>query len=173
MGIEFNIEYATISLSNVWEADMSEQKRYEKDEKDEKEVDKQEEKNVEEKWRRDPLGSMIWALILIWAGAIWLAWNFGVLERYAFLNRILTVDNDINPPIWRLILLGAGILIAIEIVIRLVVPAYRRSVIGSVIIAAIFIGIGLGQMIHWTIIWPVVIILVGVILILQGVFRKK
>jgi hypothetical protein len=152
---------------------MSELKRYEKDEKDEKEVGKQEEKNVEEKWRRDPLGSMIWALILIWAGAVWLAWNFGFLERYAFLKRILTVENDINPPIWRLILLGAGILIVIEILIRLFVPAYRRSVIGSVIFAAILIGAGLGSMIHWNIIWPVVIILVGVILILQGVFRKK
>jgi hypothetical protein len=156
----------------VEEAGMSEQKKYEKDEKDEKDVQKHEEKSVEEKWQRDPLGSLIWALILIWAGVVWLAWNFGVLERYAFLKSFL-ITGDVEPPIWRLVLLGAGILIVIEILIRLIVPTYRRSIIGSVIIAAIFLGIGLGEMVHWTIIWPVVIILVGLILILQGVFRKK
>ena len=152
---------------------MSMQNKYEKDEKDEKEVEKQEEKTVEEKWRRDPLGSMIWALILIWAGVVWLAWNFGLLEQFAFLKPLLTGGGDINPPIWRLILLGAGALIVIEILFRLFVPTYRRSVVGSVIFAAVLIGISLGDMIHWSIIWPVVVILVGLVMILQGVFRKK
>ncbi len=155
---------------------MSSQNKYEKDEKDEKdekEVQKQEEKTVEEKWRRDPLGSMIWALILVWAGVAWLAWNFGFLDRFAFLKPILDAGGDFNPPIWRLVLLGAGILIVIEIFIRLLVPAYRRSIVGSAIFAALLIGVSLGETIHWSIIWPVVVILIGLILILQGVFRKK
>jgi hypothetical protein len=158
------------------EESMTDQQRYEKDEKDEKdekEVEKHEEKTVEEKWQRDPLGAMIWALILIWAGAIWLAWNVGLLERYAFLKPFLTGEDTMDPPIWRLVLLGAGLLIVIEILVRLLVPKYRRSITGSVIFAAVLIGMGLGNLIHWSIIWPVVIILVGVILILQGVFRKK
>ncbi len=45
---------------------MSKQECNEKrDEKDEKDLSKQEEKSADEKWRRDPLGSIIWASILI------------------------------------------------------------------------------------------------------------
>jgi hypothetical protein len=152
---------------------MADQKRYEKEEKDEKEVEKHEEKTVEEKWQRDPLGTMIWALILIWGGVVWLAWNFGVLERYAFLRRLVTNTNNIQPPFVALILLGAGVLILIEVLIRLLVPNYRRSVIGSIILAAIFIGLGLGNSVSWSILWPVVIIAIGLIFIFQGIFRRK
>jgi hypothetical protein len=66
----------------------------EKDEKfNEKEMQKQEEKSAEEKtayeksyeekYRRDPLGTLIWAIILIWAGLVWLANNFGPSSSWA------------------------------------------------------------------------------------------
>ncbi len=155
---------------------MAEPSRYEKDEKDEKdekEVEKHEEKTVEEKYRRDPLGTLIWALILIWAGVVWLFWNLGILTRYAFLNQIIDNAKNIQPPFISLILLGAGILILIEIAIRLLVPTYRRSVVGSLIIAAILIGLGLGETVKWSIIWPVIIIVIGLVLILQGILRKR
>ncbi|MBN2677712.1 MAG: hypothetical protein JXR32_06565 [Anaerolineaceae bacterium] len=152
---------------------MSDQKRYEKEEKEEKEVEKHEEKTMEEKWQRDPLGSMIWALILIWAGLVWLGWNLGIIARYSFLNQFLTSANHLRPPFIALIFLGAGILILLEIVIRLLVPTYRRSVIGSIILAAIFIGIGLGDIVTWNVLWPVVIIAVGLIFLLQGIIRRK
>ena len=154
---------------------MAEPSRYEKDEKDEKdekEVEKHEEKTMEEKWRRDPLGTLIWALILIWAGVVWLGWNLGIVTRYAFLNRIIDNAKNIQPPFISLILLGAGILILIEIAIRLLVPTYRRSVVGSLIIAAILIGLGLGETISWSIIWPLIIIVIGLVLILQGLLEK-
>ena len=158
---------------SVEEDEMAEPSRYEKDEKDEKEVEKHEEKTMEEKWRRDPLGTLIWALILIWAGVVWLGWNLGIVTRYAFLNRIIDNAKNIQPPFISLIFLGAGILILIEIAIRLLVPTYRRSVVGSLIIAAILIGLGLGETIKWSIIWPVIIIVIGLILILQGFLRKR
>ena len=59
----------------------------EKQEKsDEKELEKQEEKSTdeksyEEKYRRDPLGAVVWALILIWAGLVLLAQNMGTLDK--------------------------------------------------------------------------------------------
>jgi len=160
----------------VEEGKMANQSRYEKDEKDEKdekEVAKQEEKTMEEKWRRDPLGTLIWALILIWAGLVWLGWNLGILSRSAFLNRLMDNAEHIQPPFIALILIGAGILILIEIAIRLLVPTYRRSVVGSIIIAAILIGMGLGDTIKWTIIWPLIIIAIGLVFIIQGFLRKK
>ena len=62
----------------------------EKQEKfDEKELEKQEEKsadekNYDEKYRRDPLGSIVWALILIWVGLVLLAQNMGYLNNGGF-----------------------------------------------------------------------------------------
>jgi hypothetical protein len=158
---------------NVEEDVMAEPSRNEKDEKDEKGMEKQEEKTMEEKWRRDPLGTLIWALILIWAGVVWLGSNMGILTRYAFLNRIIESADNIQPPFISLIFLGAGILILIEIVIRLLVPTYRRSVVGSLIIAAVLIGLGLGETIKWGVIWPLIIIVIGLVLILQGFLRKR
>ena len=45
---------------------MADEKDIEKkEEKEEKEDEKREEKSPDEKWRRDPLGSLVWACILI------------------------------------------------------------------------------------------------------------
>lgn len=46
-----------------------ERKRHEKAEKQEKEEEKQE-KSWEEKWRRDPLNVVTWALVLLWLGVV-------------------------------------------------------------------------------------------------------
>ena len=54
---------------------MSKHEQEEKSEKDEKDLNKHEEKSVEEKWQRDRLGAVVWALILIWAGFVLLASN--------------------------------------------------------------------------------------------------
>ena len=51
-------------------------------EQEEKDIDKVEEKSAEEKWRRDPLGSITWAVILIWAGLVLLADNLGMLKAF-------------------------------------------------------------------------------------------
>ena len=59
---------------------MSKDNLGKEDEKDEKDLQKQEEKSVEEKWSRDPLGALTWAAILIWAGVVLLAANFGAFD---------------------------------------------------------------------------------------------
>ncbi len=76
------------------EEEKEEEKRHEKG---------PEEKNWDEKWRRDPLGSLIWALILIWAGVALLLSNMGLLFRIPGLE------------VWELIFLGAGVLILAEV----------------------------------------------------------
>ena len=58
--------------------------------KDEKDVQKQEEKGSEEKsweekWRRDPLGSIVGAAFLMWAGVVLLASNLGYLDTFTEL----------------------------------------------------------------------------------------
>ena len=151
----------------------------EKDEKfDEKELEKHEEKTPEEKsweekYRRDPLSPIIWGLILLWAGTVLLLSNLGMLDSllHQTFNAPLWVGRLAQG--WSLVMLGAGVILLVEVVIRLLVPIYRRSVVGTVILAIIFIGIGLGDFIGWNIIWPLVLIGLGLVIVARGLFRRK
>ena len=149
----------------------------EKQEKfDEKEMEKHEEKsadekNYEEKYRRDPLGAMIWAVILIWAGLVMLASNLGFLDQLGF--RFSDSAFPFEFPFadaWGLFFIGAGLILLVEIAIRMLIPTYRRPVMGTFILAIVFFGIGLG---NWELIWPLIIIAIGLSLILRGFFRGR
>ncbi|MBC8509457.1 MAG: hypothetical protein ISR58_21245 [Anaerolineales bacterium] len=148
----------------------------EKDEKyNEKEMQKHdeksaEEKSYEEKYRRDPLGALIWAVILIWAGVVMLAANFGLLDRIRipFVGR--SVDFPFYADAWPFFFMGAGMILLIEVLIRLSVPEYRRPVMGTFILAIVFFGVGLG---NWNVIWPLVLIVIGVSILLRGSFRSQ
>ena len=150
---------------------MSERPQYEKYEKDEEKGEKEEEKqseekqekNWEEKWRRDPLGTAVWAIILIWAGLVWLVESMGLLGRVRILESRLEA--------WPVILIGVGIILLLEIVVRLLVPSYRRPVGGTLVLAIILAGVGLGSLFDMSKAWPVVLIAIGVALLLRGLFR--
>ena len=139
----------------------------------EKEMEKQ-----EEKWHRDPISSLIGALLLIWAGVVLLAGNLGYLNVFTdFLNRlpIRSYELPFDPPFvdlgaWQVFFLGAGAILLFEIVVRLLVPAYRRQVFGSFIGAIVFFGLGLG---NWTIIWPLILVAAGLSILLGGLVRRR
>lgn len=135
---------------------MSEQQRHEKEEKEEKD----EEKSQEEKWRRDPLSGMVWAAILIWAGLVLLADNLGLLAPLGGIEA------------WALILIGAGVILLLEVVIRLTMPAYRRAVTGTLIFGLILIGGGLGEMVSWNVMGPLILIGVGAFILLRVFWRR-
>jgi hypothetical protein len=151
----------------------------EKDEKfDEKEREKQDEKSEEktwdEKWQRDPLTVVAWAAIFIWAGLVFLASNLGILDALlqgaAELTGFSALDNAIRA--WPLVLIGAGVIILITIVIRLLVPAYRKPIFGSLILAIILIALGLGDLINWGVVWGALLIIFGIWILTRGGRRK-
>ena len=135
---------------------MSEQQRHEKEEKEEK----HEEKSREEKWRRDPLSGMVWAGILIWAGLVLLADNLKLLLSFERLEA------------WAIILIGAGVILLLEVAVRLLVPAYRRAVTGTLILGLILIGAGLGDLLTWNVIGPLILIALGVFILLRVMMRR-
>ncbi len=151
---------------------MSDQPKYEKEGQDEKEREKREEKTVEEKWRRDPLGAIIFGIILIWAGLVFLAESMGLLRGIS-LGGLFPGAEFTQPEAWTIILIGAGLILLVEVVIRLVVPAYRRPVAGTIIFGVILIGVGLGNIFSWEVVWPLVVIGIGVAILLGGFLRKK
>lgn len=149
---------------------MAERRR---DEKDEKDLKKREEKSADEKqWeeksRRDPLGVLVWPAILIWAGLVLLAANLGLLDTLLGRER-----NIFGASTWSLILLGAGVIVLLEIVVRLIVPDYRRPVTGSLILAVVLIGLGLGNLTNWSIVWPLILIILGASILLRGFFPRR
>ena len=134
---------------------MSERPRNEKEEKDSGE-------SWDEKWRRDPLNAVWWALILIWAGLVLIADNMGMLDNLGLSGKG-----------WSLGFLGAGILALLLVLIRLFVPAYRRPVTGSIIIGFILLGIGLGELTRWDVVGALVLIAIGVSILLSRLIQQE
>jgi hypothetical protein len=132
------------------------------DEKEDEKRGEKDEKSQEEKWRRDPLSAIVWACILIWAGVVLLLGNLNYLPRIPGLPM-----NE-----WSLIFLGAGIIILLEVVIRLVMPEHRRGIVSSLIVAIVFIGIGGGGSIGWGFLWGFGLIALGVVVLVGG-FRGR
>lgn len=143
---------------------MSEERRDrnygEKQEKQEKEEEKHE-KSWEEKWRRDPLNAAVWAIILIWGGLVLLAGNLGLYDAFERIDG------------WEIFFVGAGGVLLLEVLFRVLTPAYRQPIIGNLILAFVFLAIGLGGLIGWGVIWGLIIVGIGVYVLFSGLRRRK
>jgi hypothetical protein len=138
---------------------MSERSRNEKDEKQEK----GDGESWDEKWRRDPVEAAIWACVLIWVGLVWL---FDSMGLWADL-----FGTGIEA--WSIGFLGAGLIVLLGVAFRLVVPGYRRPVLGSIILGIVLLGIGLGEIINWVAVGAVVLIAIGVAILLRGFVPRE
>jgi len=139
---------------------MSEQPLNDKEEKEEKGRGD----SWDEKWRRDPVDAAGWALILIWAGLVLIAMNMGILDSVKILGYSVEA--------WSIGFLGAGVIVLLGVVLRLLVPAYRRPVMGSLIFGVILLGIGLGEVTgRYEVIGALILIAIGVGVLVRGFFR--
>lgn len=139
---------------------MSEEEYRRRDEKEEKPGERRGGRR-EEKWTRDPLGALIWGLIIIFAGLAMVAVNLGTFPW-------LTWDN-----VWALIFIGAGLIFLLDVVIRLVMPTYRRPIGGRLILAFAALAIGAGAFIGWEITWPLIVIAIGLAIIVGVLLRPR
>jgi hypothetical protein len=140
---------------------MNEKEEEKTEEKDEKNHN---EKSWDEKWQRDPINTVSWAAMFIWAGLVLLAENthWGP-DTFPWWEK------------WATIMTGVGVIILLSSVVRFLMPAYRRSLTNGLIPGLIFLGIGLSWLNDWKldVIWPVILIIVGLAIIFGGIFRKR
>lgn len=130
----------------------------EKQEKDEKARDEKDEKSQEEKWRHDPFGRVIFGLIVI---------TVGVLFLFASQNKIAWEDW------WAYFLMALGGIFLFEVMIRSIMPAHRRPVFGKLIAGLVLIAIGASNIYGLGTWWPLIIIGVGVFILFSALFRVR
>ncbi|HPX95242.1 MAG TPA: hypothetical protein PLA02_00560 [Brevefilum fermentans] len=142
------------------------------DEITEEQYEKEDQKPAE-KAHQDPLSAITWALILIWAGLVFLASNLGWLDRFQPQFNLPGEIEFLGLRTWSVIALGAGIILLFEAIIRTIVPAYRRSTGGSYFLAAILLAIGLNAIFGWQLIWPLVLIGMGLAALANAFFHRR
>ena len=117
---------------------------------------------MDEKYHRNPLGFVSWALIIIWLGVILLLQNIEAFD----------VSSDDNW--WGVFAWGVGVIIIAEALLRLTMPRWRHGITGSLIWGAIAIGVGFGLWFgNWEVIGPIVVIAVGVGILLSRILPRR
>jgi hypothetical protein len=128
----------------------------------EKEREKKQEKGggLDEKYHRNPLGFVSFALIIIWLGVSLLLMNADVIT-----------DTSEG---WAIFVWGGGVIILAEALLRLAIPRFRRPVVGSFVWGAIWIGVGFGLWYgNWEVIGPIVIIAIGVAILVGRLVPRR
>jgi hypothetical protein len=94
---------------------------------------------------------------------VFLADNLGLLARFEIREE------------WGLIFIGAGVILLLEILVRFVLPDFRRPLTGNIIfaIAALAAGLGILDLFDWKIVGAVALIAIGVGVLMQGIFRRR
>ena len=92
------------------------------------------------------------ALILMWTGFVLLARNAG---------EVLGVEVEYASA-W--IMTGAGVLLWVEAILRLAIPDFQHGVGTRIILGAIFVIVGLGEVLTVNL-WPMLLIAIGFVMI--------
>ncbi|NIT36819.1 MAG: hypothetical protein GTN49_10030 [candidate division Zixibacteria bacterium] len=110
--------------------------------------------------QRRRLQGLYWACVLIWAGLVFAADSVGWLPKVG----------SADP--WNWVFFGAGLLALLGALWREVSPAYARPRVGNYVWAGVLIIIGLSAVIALKITWPLVLLVVGLVLLANFLFRR-
>jgi hypothetical protein len=142
--------------------------------------EKAEEKEMEksEKHQQDLVSSLVGAIFLIWLGVVLLAVNMDFLGTFTSILDSLPIkpyDLPFTFPFLsmsavQVFLVGGGLILLGEVILRLLIPTFRRHVMGTFIAAIAMFSIGLG---YWQVIGPLILIAIGVSVLLRGFTHRR
>ncbi len=120
------------------------------------------------------LSTIFWGCIILWAGLVFLADGLGLLASLQAAGAG-TLGFDLVRPgaAWSLVFLGAGIVFLVAALVRWLAPAYRRPGSGNLVIGAICLGIGIGDLFHWVYIWPLLLVLLGASFLAGALLKRQ
>jgi len=118
-----------------------------------------EEHNWNEKQPRRPINAITWAALFIWGGLVLLAETMNLVPVYWWNG-------------WAVFLAGSGIIVLIQAPFRAMVRG-RRRVAGSLVSGFILLGIGAGGLIGWKFVWPVILIIIGIVILVRTSIRRR
>jgi hypothetical protein len=142
---------------------MSEPRRHEKEEEKRREKRDEKGQSWDEKWEHDRLRMISIAAILIWGGLV------------AFAGTVNLANFDWARHGWAIFLLGTGVILVAKAIFRAIVPEFRRAIGFSLIAGCILLALGIFDLIgwNWNFIWPVILVIIGLAILLRGVFRRR
>ena len=144
---------------------MSQPRRNEKEEEKRREKDDEKGRGGgwDEKWEHDRLRMISIAAIFIWGGLVALA---GTLNLFGY---------KWDEHGWAVFLLGTGVILIAKVIIRVLVPEYRRAIGGSLIIGFVLLAVGISDMTgwNWNYIWPIILVAIGLSILIRGVLRRR
>jgi serine/threonine protein kinase len=139
--------------------EMSEKDREKQQSSDEKNEEKEQEKGWETNVEKgglmtdigpsDRLSQFTWGGVVLWAGIVFLL-GLG--------------------PAWSWIMGGAGALVLVEVMARLVIPEFRARPGGRLVLAMILLTVGFGTLLGLASWWPLILIAVGASLLINRLF---
>lgn len=124
--------------------------------KESKETQEEERRLVEGKHQHDHISRITGGLILIVLGVLFLLTTFGHISWGDW---------------WAYFLVGLGIILIIDVVIRKAVPECQQDPTGKLIGGVVLIIIGGAFIFGFSRWWPLIIIAVGVVIIFTSLFR--
>lgn len=104
-------------------------------------------------WRSDKLDAVGWAAIFIWAGLVLLAESTDYGPAFPWWDG------------WFVFFAGAGIIVILEAVVRMIVPSFRKRIMTLLVIGFLLLSIGLGKLVD--LLWPFLLISIGIIILLK------
>jgi len=101
-------------------------------------------------WRSDRLDALGWAAAFLWAALILLAEAIGYPSGSSWWDG------------WAFFFVGAGAIVLVETIVRLVVPQYHSSWLWSLIFGSVLVGVGLDSWEAWAWICAATMAILGV-----------
>lgn len=116
----------------------------------------------DEKFERDRLRMLSIAAILIWGGLV------------AFAGTLHLFNYDWEGHGWAIFMMGTGVILVAKVMIRSLIPEYRRPIGGSLIIGLVLIALGFFDVTgwYWNYIWPVILVVIGLFIVFRGFIRR-